>query len=95
MAPRPLHLIAIRYSAGFAARPRPGVQERGDHGAPWQRHGAPASGRPAQPRLGRPRGPDGPAIMTADHAGAGITRPAPGDATTSAGSRITGCCCRT
>jgi hypothetical protein len=36
------------------AGPKPGVQGRGDHGAPSRRDGAPPSGGPAQAGLGRP-----------------------------------------
>jgi hypothetical protein len=39
------------------AGPRPVVQERRDPGSPSRTHGATPSGRPAQARLGRPRGP--------------------------------------
>jgi hypothetical protein len=48
-----------------AARPRPGVQERGDHGAPARGHAAAASGRPAEAGLGRPGGPGGARLLAA------------------------------
>ncbi len=58
MTLRLLYLIAIPgVRLAGAARPRPGVQGCGDHGAPAQGGGAAASGHPAEARLGRPGGP--------------------------------------
>src|SRR5256714_2470336 len=60
------------------AGPQPGLQGRGDHGAPSRGHDAPAPGRPARAGLGRPRGPGGTGPVAASR-GACSPTPPPGN----------------